>query len=59
MYDDGLAAHGDEKAGNGIFSLLVSLPSNTQLGTYRFEFQAYDRSNEPSNVMILRLTVRP
>ncbi len=59
MYDDGLAAHGDEKAGDGIFSLLISLPWNTQLGTYRFEFQAFDRSNEPSNVIILRLTVKP
>jgi len=59
MYDDGLVAHGDEKTGDGIFSLLISLPSNTQLGTYRFEFQAFDRSNEPSNVIILRLTVKP
>jgi hypothetical protein len=59
MYDDGLAAHGDASAGDGIFSLLISLPSNTQLGTYRFEFQAFDRSSEPSNVIILRLTVKP
>jgi hypothetical protein len=58
MYDDGLLdAHGDEKPGDGIFSLLVKLPSNTQLGTYRFEFQAFDRSNEPSNILILRITV--
>ena len=59
MYDDGLASHGDGKTGDGVFSLLISLPSNTQLGTYRFEFQAFDRSNEASNVIILRLTVRP
>jgi len=59
MYDDGLAAHGDESVGDGVFSLLISLPSNTQLGTYRFEFQAFDRSNEPSNVIILHLTVKP
>jgi hypothetical protein len=58
MYDDGLPVHGDERAGDGVFSLLVSLPSSTQLGTYRFEFQAFDRSNEPSNVIILKLTVR-
>ena len=57
MFDDGLTSHGDVKAGDGVFSLLVSLPSNTQLGTYRFEFQAFDRSNEPSNIVILRLTV--
>ncbi len=59
MYDDGLTAHGDQDAGDGVYSLLISLPSNTQLGTYRFEFQAFDRSNEPSNVIILRLTVIP
>jgi hypothetical protein len=59
MFDDGLATtHGDVKAGDGIFSLLVVLPSNSQLGTYRFEFQAFDRLNEPSNIIILRLTVK-
>ncbi|MCX6142008.1 MAG: hypothetical protein NTZ35_02190 [Ignavibacteriales bacterium] len=59
MYDDGLATHGDEKAGDGIFSLLISLPASTQVGTYRFEFQAFDRSNEPSDIIILRLSVKP
>jgi hypothetical protein len=59
MYDDGLTSHGDEKAGDGVFSLLISLPSNTLVGTYRFEFQAFDRSNEPSNVIVHRLTVIP
>ena len=59
MYDDGLASHGDEKARDGVFSLLISLPPNTQTGTYRFEFQAFDRSNEPSNIIILRLSVKP
>lgn len=58
MYDDGLLAHGDEKAGDGIFSLLISLPASTQVGTYRFEFQAFDRSNDSSNVIIHRLTVK-
>lgn len=58
MYDDGLASRGDEKAGDGIFSLLISLPASTQVGTYRFEFQAFDRSNDSSNVIIHRLTVK-
>ena len=57
MYDDGLAIHGDAKAGDGIFSLIISLPSNTEPGSYRFEFQAFDRSNEPSNVIITHITV--
>jgi hypothetical protein len=59
MYDDGLVAHGDEQAGDGIFSLLISLPASTQVGTYRFEFQAFDRSNEPSNVITVRITLKP
>jgi hypothetical protein len=59
MYDDGLASHGDEKAGDGIFSLLVSLPASAQVGTYRFEFQAFDRSNEPSNVVVISITLKP
>jgi hypothetical protein len=59
MYDDGLAVHGDEKAGDGIFSLRISLPPNTQTGTYRFEFQAFDRSNDSSTVLIRRITVKP
>lgn len=59
MYDDGSAMHGDEIAGDGIFSLLVSLPASTQVGTYRFEFQAFDRSNESSNVIVHRISVRP
>lgn len=59
MYDDGSVAHGDVKAADGIFSLLVSLPSNTQTGTYTFKFQAFDRSNDSSNVIIHQLTVKP
>jgi hypothetical protein len=58
MFDDGQSTHGDVRPGDGVFSLLISLPSNTPLGTYRFEFQAFDRSNEPSNILILRITVR-
>lgn len=57
MYDDGLPAHGDEKAGDGIFSYLNTDLKGAQLGTFRFEFQAFDRLNEPSNVIIFRITV--
>ncbi len=59
MHDDGSAIHADEKAGDGIFSLLVELPSITPPGTYRFEFQALDRSNAVSNLLVHRITVKP
>jgi hypothetical protein len=59
MYDDGTAAHGDEKASDGIFSLIVTLPATTQPGTYRFEFQAFDRSNAVSTLLVHRITVKP
>jgi hypothetical protein len=58
MYDDGSATHGDDKAGDGSYSLIITLPPTSQTGTYRFEFQAFDRSNEGSNIIIHRITVR-
>ncbi len=59
MFDDGSAAgHGDERAGDGIYSLIVTLPPATQTGTYRFEFQAFDRSNEGGNIVIHRITIK-
>lgn len=57
MYDDGSATHGDEKSGDGIYSLIVTLPPTTQPGTYRFEFMAYDRSNAMSPPLVHRIAV--
>jgi hypothetical protein len=51
MYDDG--TNGDITPGDGTFSLIIVLPpSGVTLGTYRWEFQAYDRGNKVSNVII-------
>jgi hypothetical protein len=58
MYDDGAASHGDLAAGDGTYSLIITLPSTTQTGTYRFEFQAFDRSNEASATIVHRVTVK-
>lgn len=58
MFDDGAANHGDENATDGIYSLIVSLPPNVDRGRYRFEFQAFDRSNEGSDVIVHRITVK-
>ncbi len=58
MYDDGASSHGDLAAGDGLYSLIITLPSTAQTGTYRFEFQAFDRSNEASTMVIHRVTVK-
>lgn len=58
MYDDGSASHGDVRASDGTYSLTISLPSNTQPGVYRFEFQAFDRSNEASSIFVHSVTVK-
>jgi hypothetical protein len=57
MYDDGdfSGVSGDSKAGDGIYSLKVGLPTIT--GTYRFEFHAVDRSNDTSNSIIKNIVV--
>ncbi len=59
MYDDGSPNHGDDKAGDGIYSLIVTLPPTVQTGTYTFKFQAFDRSNAASNVLVWQITVKP
>lgn len=56
MYDDG--THGDRVAGDGQFSIDVQLPFDSQKGTYRFEFYAYDLSKLQSNVVIHNVYVR-
>lgn len=52
MFDDGdIDVHGDQVAGDGIYSLLIQItPANTK-GTYRFEFAAKDRSGDLSNLI--------
>ncbi len=56
MYDNG--SNGDKAAGDGIFSLTIGLPSNAQKGTYRFEFQAKDRSGLLSNTITHNIVVK-
>jgi len=51
MYDNG--TNGDLTPGDGTYSLLIVLPpTGVTLGAYRWEFQAYDRGNKVSNVII-------
>jgi hypothetical protein len=59
MYDDGGSIHddGDAVDGDGIYSLRIILPPTTERGSYRFEFHALDRSNDPSNTIIQRITI--
>lgn len=60
MLDDGdvNGQSGDVTKGDGIYSLVVQLPPGTTKGSYRFEFQATDRSGAASSVLIHTITVR-
>ena len=52
LYDDGnISEHGDQVAGDGIYSRLIQVDQTNDKGTYRFEFQAEDRSAELSNII--------
>ena len=59
MYDDGNACgiSGEERAVEGIYSIIIHLPPNTQKGTNRLEFQAIDTAGAVSNTIthILRV----
>jgi hypothetical protein len=52
MFDDGkLTDHGDQTAGDGIYSLLIQITSSNAKGTYRLEFRAQDRGGKLSNII--------
>ena len=65
LYDDGSASiifqpdirSGDDVAGDGIYTLTVTIDPANALGVYRFEFQAMDRSNAVSNKIVRTLKV--
>jgi hypothetical protein len=58
MVDDGnLNVYGDQIAGDGIYSFKNSFSVTAQLGKWKFEFQAIDRSNRTSNIIIHELIV--
>lgn len=52
LYDDGnLTRYGDQTAGDGIFSRIISINQTNEKGTYRFEFRAVDRGGLQSNII--------
>lgn len=52
MYDDGnISLHGDQVAGDGVYSLKIQIDASNQKGTYRFEFAARDRGGALSNII--------
>lgn len=59
MFDDGdKEAHGDDKANDGTYSLIVQLPSDTNKGTYRFDFQAEDNAGALSNIISHNIVIK-
>lgn len=52
LFDSGnISLHGDQTAGDGIFSLKIQVDQTNMKGTYRFEFQARDRGKKLSNII--------
>jgi hypothetical protein len=60
MFDDGNTngTSGDATADDGIYSLIIQLQPTAQKGTYRFEFIAYDKTDEKSNTIIHYIVVK-
>jgi hypothetical protein len=67
MYDDGGGAiigepdvrSGDRIEGDSVYTLTIALSPTVTPGTYRFEFQAFDRLNAVSGILKHNLVVRP
>lgn len=58
MFDNGeTQVNGDETAGDGIYTVILTFPATAQLGTWRFEFRARDRSRTFSNKIIHNIVV--
>lgn len=52
LFDDGnLLQNGDQSAGDGIYSRIISVNQTNAKGTYRFEFKAVDRGGLQSNII--------
>lgn len=58
LYDDGNSTvHGDQTAGDGIYSAMLNFPATQPTGVWKFEFQAKDRGGMTSNMITQNLTV--
>lgn len=52
LFDDGnFDDHGDQHAGDGIYSRIIRVDETNDKGSYRFQFNARDRSGELSNTI--------
>jgi hypothetical protein len=58
LLDDGNSTNGDLVAGDGIYSVIISLSSTNERKTYRFAFQAIDTPGDTSATLLHLLTVK-
>jgi len=59
LFDDGKTSdNGDKAAGDGIFSVALTFPSNQPSGIWRFDFQATDRRGKASNIISHNIVVQ-
>ncbi len=57
LFDDGVQGN-DQVAGDGRFTVFLTFPTGQQSGSWRFEFEARDRSSKLSNRIIHSLVVQ-
>jgi hypothetical protein len=56
LFDDGqTSSNGDLVANDSVYTVILAFPPGQQLGTWRFEFSAIDRTNLLSNKIIQNL----
>jgi hypothetical protein len=59
MYDNGdVSGTGDVTAGDGIFTFMLAIPTGQQSGTWKFVFQAKDRTGALSNTITHNIIVK-
>jgi hypothetical protein len=57
MHDDGVSG-GDEVAGDGRYTVTFDAPAGTLPGKVQFEFQAFDRQGQASEIVVRDLTLK-
>ena len=58
MFDDGLGGNGDEKAGDGTYSVILHILNDAQLGDHTWIFYAEDLVDNRSDSLIHIITIQ-
>ncbi len=59
LFDDGdTSSNGDETAGDGVYTVFLTIPSGQPTGLWEFKFTAVDKSNAKSNQLSKKVFVK-